>query len=139
MWKRAQGDLLRPPEYQWHPGRSREAGGRLGGVGDGGGPGRHLPLLGLLGRCGGGYRAGRAVPVACRVVFAELGAARGRGNVAVKDRFEVTSFGAGWIGAGVLGFGMGASAEGAYSWVLTGGLTWPNLEQLLHCLEGDEG
>ena len=50
------------------------------------------------------------------------------------------SFGAGWVeAAAVLSFGMRASAEGAYSGVLAPGLTWPNLQQLLHCLEGDEG
>ena len=87
-------------------------------MGDGGPQGRQLPLLGRRGRRGGRYRAGRAVPVACRVVFKAVGAARGRGNAAVKDWFEVSSFGAGWIGAAVLGFGMGASAEGAYKGVL---------------------
>ena len=73
---------------------------------------------GVGGGKGGRYRAGRAVPVACRVVFGAVGATRGGGNAAVKDWFEVSPFGAGWIGAAVLGFGMGASVEGAYSGVL---------------------
>ena len=73
---------------------------------------------GVGGGAGGRYRAARAVPVACRVVFGAVGAMRGRGNAAVKAWFEVSPFGAGWIGAAVLSFGMGASAEGAYSGVL---------------------
>ena len=64
------------------------------------------------------YRAGRAVPVACRVVFEAVGATRGRGKAAVKDWFEISPFGAGWVGAAVLCFSMGASAERAYSGVL---------------------
>ena len=84
----------------------------------GGHRGGSFRFWGVGGGAGGRYRAGRAVPVACRVVFGAVGAARGRGNAAVKDWFEVSSFGAGWNGAAVLGFGMGASAEGAYSGVL---------------------
>ena len=71
----------------------------------------------------GWYMAGRAIPVtvACRVVFGAVRAMCGRGNAAVKDRFEISPFGAGWIRAAVLCFGMGASAEGAFSGVLTAG------------------
>ena len=118
VWRRARGDLLRPPECPWHTGRPGEAGGRLNGVGGGGRQERQLPLPGRRGRYGGRYRVGRAVPVACRVVFGAVRATRGRGNTAVKDWFEVSPFGAGWIGAAMLGFGMGARAEGAYSGVL---------------------
>ena len=70
------------------------------------------------GGAGGRTRAGRAVPVACRVVFGAVGATLLRGNTAVKDWFEITPYGAGWVGAAVLGFGMRANAEGAYSGVL---------------------
>ena len=60
----------------------------------------------------------RAIPVACQVVFRAVGAPCGRGNAAVKDWFEISPSGAGWVGAAVLCFSMGASPEGAYSWVL---------------------
>ena len=83
----------------------------------GGDRGGSLRVWGIGGGGGGRYRAGPAVPVACRVVFGAVGAACGRGNAAVEDWFEVSSFGAGWIGAAVLSFGMGASAERAYSGV----------------------
>ena len=43
---------------------------------------------------------------------------RGRGNAAIKDWFEISPFGADWVGAAVFCFSMGASAEGAYSGVL---------------------
>ena len=118
VWKRERGDLLRPAECPWHPGRSREAGGRLVEVGYRGRQGRQLPLPGCGGQYGGGYGAGRAIPVTCRVVFGAVGAPCGGGNAAVKDWFEISPFGAGWVGAAVLCFGMGASAEGAYSGVL---------------------
>ena len=84
----------------------------------GGDRGGSFRLWGVGGCTGGRYRAGRAVPVACRVVFRAVGAASGRGNAAVKDWFEISPFGAGWIGAAVVCSGMGASAEGAYSGVL---------------------
>ena len=66
----------------------------------------------------GSYRAGRAIVVARRVVFGAVGATCGRGNAAVKDWFQISPFWAGWIGAVVFCFSMGASAEGAYSGVL---------------------
>ena len=97
----------------WATGGDRGGSFRFWGVGDG---------------AGGRYGAGRAVPVACRMVFRAVGAARGRGNAAVKDWFEVSSFGAGWIGAAVLGFGMGASAEGANSGVLAARFDMPVAE-----------
>ena len=62
--------------------------------------------------------AGRAIPITCRVVFGAVGATCGGGDAAVKDWLEVSTFGAGWIGAAVLGFCMGAGAEGADSGVL---------------------
>ena len=75
-------------------------------------------LRGVGGSKGGRYNAGRAVPVACRVVFGAVGAMCRRGNAAIKDLFEISPFGAGWIGAAVRCFSMGASAEGAYSGAL---------------------
>ena len=84
----------------------------------GGDRGGSFRFRGVGGGTGGRYGAGRAVPVACQVVFGAVGATRGRGNAAVKDWFEISPFGAGSIGAAVLGFGMRASAEGAYSGVL---------------------
>ena len=88
------------------------------GCGAGGDSSGSFRFRGVGGGPGGRYRAGRAVPVACRVVFGAVGATRRRGNAAVKDWFEISPFGAGWIGAVVLGFGIGASGEGAYSGVL---------------------
>ena len=67
---------------------------------------------------GSTYRAGCAVPVTCQVVFGTIGAACGRGNAAVEDWFEISSFGAGWVWAAGLSFGRSASVEGAYSRVL---------------------
>ena len=52
------------------------------------------------------------------MVFGAVGASCGRGNAAVEDWLEISPFGAGWVGAAVLCFSMGASAEGAYSGVL---------------------
>ena len=73
---------------------------------------------GVGGTMGRGYWVGRAVLVACRVVFRRVGAACGRGNAAVEDWFEISSFGAGWVGVAVLSFSMRASAEGVYCRVL---------------------
>ena len=61
---------------------------------------------------------GRAIPVTCRVVFGAVGASCGGGDAAVKDWLKVSTFGAGWVGAAVLCFCMGAGAEGADSGVL---------------------
>ena len=52
------------------------------------------------------------------MVFRAVGASRRRGNAAVEDRFEIASFGAGWIGAAVLCLSVRASAEEAYCRVL---------------------
>ena len=52
------------------------------------------------------------------MVFGAVGATCGRGNAPVKDWFEISPFGAGWVGAAVLCFGMGAGAEGAHCGVL---------------------
>ena len=84
----------------------------------GGSRGGSFGFQGVGGSTGEQYRAGRAVPVAYRVVFGVVGAMCGRGNAAVKDRFEVSPFGADWIGAAVLCFSLGDSAKGAYSRVL---------------------
>ena len=73
---------------------------------------RHLPLLGRQGQYGGRYWAGRAIPVTSRVLFGTVGATSGGGDAAVEDWFEISTPGAGWIGAAMLRFGMGASTEG---------------------------
>ena len=67
---------------------------------------------------GGRYRAGRAIPVTCRVVIGAVGATCGGGDAAVKDWLKVSTFGAGWVGATVLCFCMGTGAKGADSGVL---------------------
>ena len=53
VWKRRRGALFRPAECPWHPGRSKEAGGWLVEVGDGGRRVRRLPPLGRQGQYGG--------------------------------------------------------------------------------------
>ena len=65
VWKRERGDLFGPAECPWHPGQSKEAGGWLVEVGDGGREVGHLPPLGCQGQYGGRYRAGRTIPVPC--------------------------------------------------------------------------
>ena len=88
---------------------------------------------------GGRYRAGRAIPVTCRVVFGTVAATCRGGDAAVKDWLEVSTLGAGWVGAAVLRFAWEPAQRGQTVGFLQRGLTWPNLQQLLHCLEGDEG
>ena len=116
--KRKRGSRIRPAECPWHPGQSKRAGKRLNDVGVGGQQERRPPPLGRQERYGGRYRASRAILVTCRVVFGAVGAACGGGHAAVKDWLQVSTFGAGWVGAAVLSFGMGAGAEGAHSGVL---------------------
>ena len=87
----------------------------------GGGGGGIFRFWNVGGGTRGRYRAGRAIPVTCRVVFGAVGAACGRGDAAVKDWLEVSAFGAGWVRVAVLCFCMGASAEGADSGVLAAG------------------
>ena len=94
VWSRERGDLLCRAECPWHPGQSREAGGRLNNVCDGWRQGRQLPLPKRRGQNGGRYRAGCAIPEACRVVFRAVGAPCGRGNAAVNAWFEIAPFGA---------------------------------------------
>ena len=84
----------------------------------GGGGGGIIHFRGVRSGAGRWYRAGRTVPVASRVVFGAVGAACGGGDAAVKNWLEVSTFGAGWVGAAVLCFFMGAGAEGADSRVL---------------------
>ena len=86
--------------------------------GTGGGGGGIFRFWDLGSGTGGRYRAGRAIPVTCRVVFGAVGAACGGGDAAVKDWLEVSTFGVGWVRAAVLCFCMGASAQGADSGVL---------------------
>ena len=77
-----------------------------------------MRFWGVRGITGRRYRAGRAIPVACRVVFRAVGATCGGGDVAVKNWFEISTAGAGRIEAAMLCFGMGASTERAYGRVL---------------------
>ena len=84
----------------------------------GGGGGGTFSFWGVGSGPGGRYRAGRAIPVTYRVVFGAVGAMCGGGDAAVKDWLEVSTFGAGWVGAAVLCFCMGAGAKGADSGVL---------------------
>ena len=67
------------------------------------------------------YSAGRAIPITRRVVFGAVAATCGGDDAAVEDWLEVSTFGAGWVGAAVLCFCMGASAEGADSGILAAG------------------
>ena len=87
----------------------------------GGGSGDVFHIRGFRSGTGGRYRAGRAIPVTCRVVLGAVGAACGGGDAAVQDRLEVSPFGAGWVGAAVLCFCMGAGAEGTDSRILAAG------------------
>ena len=66
----------------------------------------------------GGYRSGCTVPISRRVVLGTVGAARGGGNTAVEDWFDVPTPWAGWIGAQVFCFRVRAGAVGRYSRVL---------------------
>ena len=52
------------------------------------------------------------------MIFGAVGATCGGGDAAVKDWLEVSTFGAGWVGAAVLCFCMEAGTEGAESGVL---------------------
>ena len=84
----------------------------------GGGRGGIFRFRGVGSGTGGRNRACRTVSVACRVVFGTVGAACGGGDAAVKDWLEVSTLGAGWVGAAVLCFRVGTGAEGADSGVL---------------------
>ena len=108
-------------------GLSWTAGGSRGGC---------LRFQDVGGDTGGRYRAGRAVSVACQVVFRTVEASCGRGNAAVEDWFEISPFGAGWVGAVVLSFGMRASAEGAYSGVLAAGFDMAKSPAVIKLLGG---
>ena len=63
---------------------------------------------------GRGYRVSSAVPVTCRVIFGTVRVARRRGNAAIENWFEVSSLGAGRVGAAVLCHRVRAGAEGTY-------------------------
>ena len=80
-----------------------------------------FPFWGVRGNMGGRYRAGRAVPITCRMVFGAVGATSGGGDAAVEDWFEDSTPWAGWVGATMLCFCIGPSTEGAYGRVLAAG------------------
>ena len=116
-------------------GRRKWEGGWLRWTAEGGGCGI-IRFWGVGGSTRGGYRAGRAVPVACRVVFGAVGAASGGGDAAVEDWFEISTPRAGWIGAAMLSFGMGASTEGAYGGVLAAGFDMAESPAVIALLGG---
>ena len=94
---------------------------------------------GVRGNTRGRYRAGCAIPVTCRVVFGAVGAASGGGDAAVEDWVEISTPGAGWIGAAMLCFGMGASTEGAYGRVLAAGFDMTKSPAVVELLGGGRG
>ena len=94
---------------------------------------------GIRGNAGRRYRAGRAIPVTCRVVFGGVGATSGGGDAAVEDRLEISTPGAGWVGAAMLCFGMGASTEGAYGRVLAAGFDMAESPAVIALLGGGRG
>ena len=55
------------------------------------------------------------------MVFGAVGATSGGGDAVVENRLEISTPGAGWMGAAMLCFGMGASTKGAYGRVLAAG------------------
>ena len=118
-------------------GRRKWEGGWLRGAAEGGGCGI-IRFWGVGGRTGG-YWASRAIPVTCRVVLRAVGAASRGGDAAVEDWFEISTPRAGWIGAAMLLLAWGPAQRGHMVGFLQRNLTWPNLQQLLHCLQGDEG
>ena len=96
-------------------------------------------LWGVRGKTGRRYRACRAIPVACRVVFGAVGATSGGGDAAVEDWLEISTPRAGWIRAAMLCFGMGASTEGAYGWVLAAGFDVAESPAVIALLGGRRG
>ena len=69
----------------------------------------------------GGYRSGNAVSISGRVILEAIGTARGRGNTAVEEWFEIPTLRAAGVRAAVFCFGVRAGAEGPYSGVLASG------------------
>ena len=70
------------------------------------------------------------------MVFGAIGTASGGGDAAVEDWFEISTPRAGWIGAAVLCFGMGASTEGAYGRVLAAGFDMTESPAVIALLGG---
>ena len=70
------------------------------------------------------------------MVLRAVGAACGGGDAAVQDWLEVSTFGAGWIGAAVLCFCMGAGTEGANSRVLAAGFDMAESPAVIALLGG---
>ena len=73
------------------------------------------------------------------MVFGAVGATSEGGNAAVEDWFEISAPRAGWIGAAVLCFGMGASTEGAYGGVLAAGFDMAKSPAVITLLGGGRG
>ena len=70
------------------------------------------------------------------MVFGAVGAPSGGGDAAVEDWLEISTPWAGWIGAVMLCFGMGASTEGAYSGVLAAGFDMAESPAVIALLRG---
>ena len=139
MWKRERGDLFRPAECPWHPSYSKEAGGWLVEMGDGWWKVRRPPPLGCQGQYGGEVQGGPCNP--CNLLSglgSSWGTERG-GDAAVEDWFEISTPRAGWIGAAILCFGMGASTEGAYGGVLAAGFDMAESPAVIALLRGGQG
>ena len=139
VWRRERVVLLRLAGCPWHLGQLTVAGGRWFKLSGGGQQGRLPPLPGHRGQYGGRYGVGRAVSVACRVVFGTVRASCGRGNTAVEDWFEIAPFGAGWVGAAVLSFSVRARAEGAYSGVSAAGFDMAQSPAVIALFGGGRG
>ena len=70
------------------------------------------------------------------MVFGAVGAPSGGGDAAVEDWFEISTPRAGWIGAAMLCFGIGASTEGAYGGVLAAGFDMAKSPAVIALLRG---
>ena len=73
------------------------------------------------------------------MVFRPVGATSGGGNAAIEDWFEISTPRAGWIGAAMLCFGMGASTEAAYGRVLAAGFDMAKSPAVMALLGGGRG
>ena len=70
------------------------------------------------------------------MIFGAVGAAGGGGDASLEDWFEISTPRAGWIGAAMLCFGMGASTEGAYGGVLAAGFDMAESPAVIALLGG---
>ena len=73
------------------------------------------------------------------MVFGAVGATSGGGDAAVEDWFEISTPRAGWIGAVMFCFGIGASTEGVYGGVLAAGFDMAESPAVITLLGGGRG